>query len=71
MTAKDLAALYGRIALIVLVFVFVAGIVAGPLLHGAGSRPSVTALQEQSPPELIRARMIAVSDGKAKNPSGL
>jgi hypothetical protein len=60
---KKLAARYGRVALVALVFAFVAGIVAGPLLQKAGLRPSVTASQDQPAPELFRAKIIPVSGG--------
>lgn len=65
MALKDLAALYGRVALVVLAFAFVAGIIAGPVLQKAGLRSSVTTAQDQAPlPELIRAKTAPVSGGQ-------
>ncbi|MCG7391498.1 hypothetical protein MHY87_01065 [Microvirga sp. ACRRW] len=61
MNAKDLAALYGRVALVMLVFAFVAGIVAGPLVYKAGVQQSANAVQDQPTQELIRGRMTAFS----------
>jgi len=59
MLLKDLAARYGHIALIVLAFGFVAGIVAGPLLQKAGLRGSVTAAQDQPMPGLLDVKVTA------------
>lgn len=61
MALKDLAALYGRVALVMLAFAFVAGIVAGPLLPSAGIRASVAVAEDPiqdhwAAPELIRTR---------------
>jgi len=65
MMLKDLAALYGRIALIVVVFAFVAGIIAGPVLQKAGFRSSVTVARDQAPvPELIRTRAVTGAGGQ-------
>jgi hypothetical protein len=64
MVLKDLVALLGRVALVMLVFAFIAGIVAGPLLQRAGLRPSVTAAQDSGGPELIRAKAIPVRGGQ-------
>ena len=60
MVLKDLIALMGRVALVMLVFAFIAGIIAGPLLQKAGLRPSVTAAQDPAVPELIRAKATPV-----------
>jgi hypothetical protein len=46
MALKDLAALYGRVALIMVVFAFVAGIIAGPVFQKAGLRSSMTVVQD-------------------------
>jgi len=63
MVPKDVAALYGRVALVVLAFAFIAGIVVGPLVQKAG-RPSVTAAQDQPVPELIRVRDTPAPGGR-------
>lgn len=65
MALKDLAALYGRVALVVLAFAFVAGIIAGPVLQKAGLRSSVTAAKDHAPvPELIRTKAVPASGGQ-------
>ncbi|KLK91812.1 hypothetical protein AA309_18270 [Microvirga vignae] len=65
MALKDLATLYGRVALVVLAFAFVAGIIAGPVLQKAGLRSSVTAAQDHVPaPEPIRAKTAPASGGQ-------
>lgn len=65
MALKDLAALYGRVALIVIAFAFIAGIIAGPMLQKAGLRSSATAAQDRSPlPELIRTNAALASSGQ-------
>jgi hypothetical protein len=65
MALKDLAALYGRVALIVVVFAFVAGIIAGPVLQKVGLRSAVTAAQDQAPvPELIRTKAVTAAGGQ-------
>lgn len=65
MALKDLAALYGRVALVMLAFAFVAGIIAGPVLQKMGLRSSVTAAQDHAPvPELIRAKTGPVPGGQ-------
>lgn len=57
MALKDLAALYGRLAFIVVVFAFVAGIIAGPLLPKSGLRSSDALAQEHGPAaKMIRAK---------------
>lgn len=57
MALKDLAALYGRVALVMVVFAFIAGIVAAPLLSRTSIRPSVTAAQDGAPElQLIRVK---------------
>jgi len=61
MKLKNLTAQYGRVALVALVFAFVAGIIAGPLLQKVELRPSVAASQDQPAPELMHARIIPVS----------
>jgi hypothetical protein len=64
MALKDLAALYGRVALIMVVFAFIAGIIAGPVFRKAGLRSSVTAVQDQAPmPELIRTKAVTAAEG--------
>jgi hypothetical protein len=64
MIPKDLAALYGRVALVVLAFAFVAGIIAGPLLQKAGLRQSVTAAQDQPVLDLIRVKATPAPGGR-------
>ncbi|SCY72972.1 hypothetical protein SAMN02927923_02170 [Microvirga guangxiensis] len=71
MIAREWAALYGRVALVVLAFAFVAAIVAGPLLKGEGAQHSVAVLRPQPEHELIRTKMTSTSESKAKPPSGL
>lgn len=63
MEPKDLATLYGRVALVVLVFSFVAAIIAGPLLQKAGLGRSVATAQDFPAPELIRVKVTPVSAG--------
>lgn len=59
MALKDLAALYGRVALILVVFAFVAGIIVGPLVQNGGFNHSVTAAQERMPaPDLTRSKSL-------------
>jgi len=60
MVLKDLVALMGRVALVMLVFAFIAGIIAGPLLQKVGLRPSVTAAQDPAMPGLIRVKSTPV-----------
>ncbi|HZH12312.1 MAG TPA: hypothetical protein VEZ24_18325 [Microvirga sp.] len=57
MARKDLAAFYGRVALVMVVFGFIAAIVAAPLLSTTSVRPSLTAAQDSAPSlELIRVK---------------
>jgi hypothetical protein len=57
MTLKDSVALYGRLALVTIVFIFIAGIVAAPLLPKTSIRPSLTAAQGEGPmPQVIRLK---------------
>lgn len=57
MARKDLAGLYGRVALVMVVFAFIAGIVAAPLLSKTSIRPSLTAAQDgPSEPQLIKVK---------------
>lgn len=59
MALKDIAALYGRIALVIAVFAFVAGIIAAPLLSRTSNPPSLTAVRDGMPaPQLIRVKSI-------------
>lgn len=65
MVLKDLAVLYGRVALIMIVFAFVAGIVAAPLLSNADMGPSLAAAQDHAPsPQLIRVKSTSPSGGR-------
>ncbi|MXQ10061.1 hypothetical protein [Microvirga makkahensis] len=64
MVSKDLATLYGRVALVVFAFAFVAAIVAGPLFQKAGLGRSVTAAQETPAPEIIRVKATPVVGGR-------
>jgi len=64
MVTKDLATLYGRVALVVLAFAFVAAIIAGPLLQKAGLGRSVTAAQEHPAPEMIRLKATPAVEGR-------
>ncbi|WP_134499127.1 hypothetical protein [Microvirga pakistanensis] len=64
MVPKDMATLYGRVALVVFAFAFVAAIIAGPLLQKAGFGPSVTAAQDVPIPELVRVKATAASGGR-------
>lgn len=57
MALKDHAALYGRVALVVFVFAFVAGIVAAPLLSEGGARKPLTTAQESaSSPQVLKVK---------------
>lgn len=64
MVPKELVALCGRIALVVLVFAFVAGIIVGPLLPKSGLSHSVTAAQDRPASELIRVKATPGSGGR-------
>ena len=64
MVPKELVALCGRIALVMLAFAFVAGIVAGPLLSKPGFSRSITAAQDRPAPELTPVKATPGSGGR-------
>lgn len=64
MVPKELVALCGRVALVMIAFAFVAGIIAGPLLPKPRFPQSITAAQDQPASELIRVKSTPASGGR-------
>ncbi|WP_243373483.1 hypothetical protein [Microvirga solisilvae] len=65
MALKNFAVVYGRVALIVVAFAFVAGIVASPLLSKSSLRPSLAVSQDDMPaPQVIRVKSASSTGGQ-------